>query len=154
MEKAQFLKNDLVAHIAAIPADRQPAWGKMNLQQMTEHLAREGFGWASGKILHARILSPAEHLPQYRAFIMSEKNFRENTENKLMPAEPLPVEHPDMPAALTALQQEIDHFFRVYEQEPDKVLINPFFGELDYTLWVHLLHKHAAHHLKQFGVAL
>jgi len=152
MNKAPFLKNDLVKHLSAIPADQKPVWGKMNLQQMTEHLAREGFGWASGRIRHQEVLSPAEHLPQFRAFLLSEKPFRENTENKLMPAEPLPVAHADMPAALAALQQEIDHFFKIYEQEPGKTLINPFFGELDYAMWVQLLHKHALHHLKQFGV--
>ncbi|WP_118974579.1 DinB family protein [Taibaiella koreensis] len=152
MDKAQFLKNDLVTLISGIPADHQPAWGKMNLQQMTEHIAREGFGWASGKIVHTRVLTPDEHLPQVRAFLVSEKQFRENTENKLMPAEPIPVQHADMPAALEALQQEIDHFFAVYAADPGKTLLNPFFGELDYDLWIQLLHKHASHHLKQFGV--
>lgn len=49
MDKASFLKNELVSAIRNIPQDRQPAWGKMNLQQMTEHMSREGFSWASVK---------------------------------------------------------------------------------------------------------
>jgi hypothetical protein len=29
---------------------------------------------------------------------------------------------------------------------------NPFFGDLNFAENVHLLHKHALHHLRQFGV--
>ncbi len=151
MDKASFLKNELVSAIRNIPQDRQPAWGKMNLQQMTEHMSREGFSWASGKIPQ-QLVTPEEHLPKMQAFLMSEKPFRENTPNSLMAAEPPTVTHTNMEAALVALQQEIDDFFSVYEQEPGKKIMNPFFGELDYTMQVQLLHKHALHHLKQFGI--
>jgi hypothetical protein len=150
MEKASFLKSGLVAAIRALPADKAPDWGKMNLQQMTEHMSREGFGWASGKVAHT-IQTPEEHLPKMQAFLMSEKPFRENTPNALMPEEPAAVEHPDMESALNALQGEIDYFFSVFELEPGKIVVNPFFGRLDYEMSVQLLYKHAQHHLKQFG---
>jgi hypothetical protein len=153
MDKAHFLRHELVPAIAGITPDRNPSWGKMNLQQMTEHMAREGFCWASGKVPH-QLITPEEHIPKLQAFIMSDKPFRENTLNSLMPEEPLPAEHKDMPAALAALQEEINHFFAVFEQHPDKKVMNPFFGELDHTLSVHLLYKHSLHHLKQFGVTL
>ncbi len=152
-DKIQFLQSGLVPAIAGIAADRQPNWGKMNLQQMTEHMAREGFACASGKSPQ-QLVTPEEHVPKMQAFLMSDKQFRENTVNVLMAADPPPVIHPDMPAALSALQQEIDDFFEVFEQEPDKKLMNPFFGELNKEMWVQLLYKHAQHHLKQFGVVL
>lgn len=151
MDKASFLKNELAGHIKNIPAGQLPAWGKMNLQQMTEHLGRDAFRVASGKITFP-LMTPEEHLPKMQAFIQSEIPFKENTVNRLMAAEPLPEEQSDMPSALAALQEEIDHFFSVYAAEPGKKVINPFFGELDYEMQVQLLHKHALHHLKQFGV--
>ncbi len=153
MDKANFLRHELVPAIAGIAPHRKPDWGKMNLQQMTEHMAREGFSWSSGKVAN-QLMTPEEHLPKLQAFIMSDKPFRENTANNLMSEEPLPLQHQDMQAALATLQEEIDHFFMVFEQEPDKKVMNPFFGELDYTLSVHLLYKHSMHHLKQFGVLL
>lgn len=151
MDKAVFLKTALVPAIAGIAPDRRPDWGKMNLQQMTEHMSREGFGWASGRIPQQAV-TPDEHLPRMQAFLMSEKPFRENTPNSLMADEPPATVHPGMTGALHELQQEIDHFFAVYEQEPGKKVLNPFFGTLDFGMQVQLLHKHALHHLLQFGV--
>ena len=153
MNKSQFLKEQLVPAIAAISPDFKPLWGKMNLQQMTEHMSREGFRVASGKLPH-ELVTPAEHVEKMQAFLMSDKPFRENTPNSLMAPEPLPVQHPDMNTALAELQNEIDYFFEVYENEPGRKIMNPFFGNLDYEMQVQLLHKHALHHLKQFGAAL
>lgn len=151
MDKAHFLQHELVPAIAGIAPDRNPDWGKMNLQQMAEHMAREGFSWACGKVEH-QLVTPEEHVSKMQAFIMSDKPFRENTANSLMSEEPQPTEHKDMPTALAALQEEINHFFTTFEQEPGKKVMSPFFGELDYTLSIHLLYKHSQHHLKQFGV--
>ena len=55
-------------------------------------------------------------------------------------------------AAIGKLQQELIIFFEVYEKNPKLVVRNPFFGDLDFEQNVQLLHKHALHHLKQFGV--
>lgn len=152
MDKAQFLKEHLVPGIAAISPDFKPLWGKMNLQQMTEHMSREGFQVANGKLPHI-LVTPPEHVERMQAFLMSDKPFKENTPNSLMSLDPLPVKHADMNAALAELQTEIDDFFRVYEKEPEKSIMNPFFGNLKFEMQVQLLHKHALHHLKQFGVA-
>jgi hypothetical protein len=153
MNKIQFLQQQLVPAIAGIAPDFKPRWGKMNLQQMTEHMSREGFKFANGKLSHP-LVTPEEHIPKMQSFLRSDREFRENTVNALMAEEPLPEVHADMNGALTELQQEIDDFFELYKNDPDKVLINPFFGPLNYELWVNLLHKHSKHHLKQFGVEI
>jgi hypothetical protein len=153
MDKAIFLKEQLVPSLAAIAPDVKPHWGKMNVQQMTEHMGREAFRLASGKATHA-LVTPDEHVPKMQEFLRSDKPFRENTVNVLMAGEPVPLIYPDMKTALVSLQQEIDDFFEVYQNEPGKIVLNPFFGPLDFELQVRLLHKHAVHHLKQFGVEL
>jgi hypothetical protein len=88
-----------------------------------------------------------------QAYLMSEKPFRENTPNALMPETPIPVKHASVKKAIDELQSELDYFFEVFKNEPGKKVTNPFFGELDYEMSVRLLHKHATHHLRQFGVA-
>lgn len=153
MSKTQFLKAQLVPTIAAISPEFKPLWGKMNLQQMAEHMSREGLQVANGKLPH-ELVTPPEHLERMQSFLMSDKPFKENTPNSLMSLEPLPLKHPDMDAALAELQMEIDDFFQVYENEPGKSIMNPFFGNLNFEMQVQLLHKHALHHLKQFGVEL
>jgi hypothetical protein len=151
--KISFLKNDLMAQLVTIPADRVPVWGKMNLQQMIEHLSRDAFRVASGKVIFP-LMTPEEHILKMQEFLRSDKSFRENTVNKLLPEEPQPLVHQDMSAALDELQAEIDYFFEVYQQEPGKKVINPSFGEMDFELQVLLLHKHAIHHLRQFGMTI
>jgi hypothetical protein len=87
-----------------------------------------------------------------QAFLQSDKPFKENTPNKLLPDEPAPAVHDNIQDSLNELQAEIEHFFKEYAQDPEKVVTNPFFGHLDYDMQVQLLYKHAWHHLRQFGV--
>ncbi|MGZ3839488.1 MAG: hypothetical protein ACXVMS_02830 [Flavisolibacter sp.] len=152
-EKEQFLHYRLVPLIRQIPSDTPPHWGKMSLQQMIEHFA-DSVCIASGKTSHPEILTPEEHLEKFRSFMLSDKPFRENTVNPLMPEVPAPVMNPSVVEALHELQKELDYFFAVFEKNRLGVTRNPFFGDLNFEENLHLLHKHALHHLKQFGVTL
>lgn len=49
-------------------------WGKMNLQQMVEHVT-DFFNVSNGKI-QLPFLSPEEHLPKLKAFLHSDKEFQ------------------------------------------------------------------------------
>lgn len=150
-DKIDFLKNRLVPLLSKIPTDKSPAWGKMTMQQMVEHLS-ETFRIASGKTIHQLIVTPQEHLPKMQAFLMSEKPFRENTANPLLPQDPAPVTNMSIEDALKELEEEIQHFFAVFEANENLTTRNPVFGDLNFKMNVHLLYKHVTHHLKQFGV--
>jgi hypothetical protein len=152
VEKEEFLRNRLIPLLRQIPTETQPRWGKMTLQQMIEHFA-DYTRIASGKTVHPEIITAPEHLDKMRAFLESEKPFRENTSNSLMPEVPAPVRNPSVDAAINELQKEIEFFFKVFEENNLQVTRNPFFGDLNYEQNVQLLHKHALHHLKQFGVS-
>lgn len=149
-EKAEFLRNKFVPLLATIPESRERAWGKMGLQQMIEHMS-DAFREGSGKVTR-ELHTPPEHLSKMQEFLMSEKPFRENTPNKLMPDEPPMPKHKSIEGSLEDLKQEISDFFHVFAKEPSKKITNPFFGDLTYEQWVQLLHKHSLHHLRQFGV--
>lgn len=148
--KATFLRNDFVKLLATIDPATKPLWGKMNPQQMIEHMSY-AMRQASGKDPYT-IVTAEEHLPKMQAFLMSEKPFRENTPNQLLPDEPASAKHESMQDALNDLQAEIDHFFHIFGTDPQKTITSPFFGELNYDMQVQLLHKHAWHHLRQFGI--
>ena len=89
-----------------------------------------------------------------RDWIMSDKPFRENTANPLMPEVPAPVRNPSVEDALRELDTEMKYFFTVFEQNNLNTTRNPFFGDLNFEQNVQLLYKHALHHLKQFGKEL
>ena len=149
-EKADFLKNRLTTLLKQIPSDTPAKWGRMTLQQMIEHLS-DSVRIASGKMSHKDIVTPQEHLQRMRDFMMSDKPFKENTPNPLMPFVPAPVINKSVNEAISELQQELKYFFAVFEKNKLQVTRNPFFGDLNFEENVHLLHKHARHHLKQFG---
>jgi hypothetical protein len=151
-EKAQFLRTQFIPLLERLPTETKGAWGKMTVQQMIEHFA-DSVRTASGKITHVDVLTPPEHLDKMRSFLESEKPFRENTKNALMPEVPAPVRNPSKASAVKELKEEIDFFFSVFEKNNLQTTRNPFFGDLNFDLNIHLLHKHAVHHLKQFGVA-
>jgi hypothetical protein len=152
-EKIDFLKNRFVPLLKKIPSDTTGAWGKMTLQQMTEHFA-DSVRIASGKTPFSDILTPPENLQRMRDFILSDKPFRENTTNPLLPEVPAPVRNISIDDALTELQTELKFFFSVFEKNHQQVTRNPFFGDLNYEENVHLLYKHAVHHLRQFGITV
>ena len=106
---------------------------------------------ASGKLI-LPVVNSGERLEKSREFLMTEMQFKENTKNPLIPETPFPLRKANMNAAIEKLQDELNYFFEAFENNPSLKTNNSIFGELDYTMNVQLLHKHALHHLRQFGL--
>jgi len=149
-QKADFLKNQYTKILAELDADAPRKWGKMNVQQMIEHMS-DYVRIANGRTA-MEIITAEDMLPRMHGFLESEKPMKENTPNSLMADEPTPVRHATKEVAINELQGEIDYFFAVHEQEQGRSTPNPFFGKLDFDQQVQLLHKHSTHHLRQFGL--
>lgn len=151
MTQLDFLTEEFPKLLAGIDSATPPAWGKMNVQQMIEHMS-DSLRIANGRDLKDCV-TPAEKLHDMRRFLASSKPFRENTVNIQMPAEPLPCRWPGVADALGELREELHEFVSVFDQHKQKTITNPFFGDLNFSEWTQLLTKHALHHLRQFGVA-
>jgi hypothetical protein len=149
-EKIDFLKNDFIFRLKHLAPDATGNWGAMNGQQMVEHFV-DVVKATSGK-LQLPMVNEGETLEKSRVFLMSEKPFPENIKNPFMSETPAPTKKPTMQAAIEKLQQELNYFFEVFEKDPSLTTRNPFFGELDFAGNVQFLHKHAMHHLRQFGL--
>lgn len=151
--RIDFLKQRFVPLLRQIPPDRPPQWGKMTLQQMIEHFT-DAVRLASGKLVFTEILTPHDQLDRYRDFMLSERPFKENTVNPIVPEVPAPVKNKSCEEAINELQKEIRFFFSVFEKNNLQVTRNPIFGDLNYEQNIHLLYKHAKHHLRQFAVTI
>lgn len=136
--------------LRTLDANATGKWGVMNAQQMVEHFA-ESVSYATGRN-NQPLHTPAEQVEKYKAFAMSDKEFKPNTKNALMADTPVPVTKATMEEAVKAVEEEIRNFETFFKNNPGATLTNSFFGELNFEEWTHLLHKHAVHHLKQFGV--
>ncbi|OSZ79402.1 hypothetical protein CAP35_14435 [Chitinophagaceae bacterium IBVUCB1] len=148
--KASFLKNEFVKTLSSINPEMKGLWGKMNVQQMVEHMSFS-FRQANGKDKYS-LLTPEENVAKAQAFLMTDKPFRENTPNAIIGENTIPEKNASIADALNELQTEINDFFALFDAQPDAVITNPFFGDLNYEMWVQLLHKHSLHHLRQFGI--
>ena len=124
----------------------------MNVQQMIEHFAGDAVRNANGSLRFDKIITPPENLQRLREFMMSDRPFKENTKNPLLPGETKPLHYKTVQAAIGALQQQLINFFEAYEKNPAMVIRNPIFGDLNFEQNVQLLYKHALHHLRQFGI--
>jgi hypothetical protein len=152
LEKENFLRTKLVSYLQRLDPATPPKWGKMNVHQMVEHYAGDAVRNASGRLKVENIITAPENLGRMREFMMSEKPFKENTKNPLLDEMPRPTHFKTIQGAIGALQQELIYFFEAFEKDPNLVTRNPFFGDLNFEQNVQLLHKHALHHLRQFGI--
>ena len=148
--KTNFLQNDFIPLLQKIDSTTSPLWGKMNAQQMIEHVS--GFFKLSTDKLHIPLVTAPEHLPKYKEFLLSEKEFRENTKAPVLPEDPLPVRRKDIHEARIELEKEVSDFFDFFRNDPEKKTLHPVFGDLNFSEWVLLHYKHVKHHLKQFRV--
>ena len=148
--KLDFITNKYVLLLKGLPADAIGKWGKMNGQQMVEHVS--GFFKVSTEKLKLPFVTPVEHLPKYKQFLLSDAEFRENTKapGNIIPEEPVALRKISMNEALEELQNEINNFVELFTTYPGKKTFHPVFGELNFEEWVLLHYKHVTHHLRQF----
>lgn len=149
-EKLLFLKKELIPLLQKIEPGTNPLWGKMNLQQMIEHFSG-AIKIATGTLQLPGTTEPKDSSKNY-SFLMSDKPFKENTANPLLSEEPYALRNHTLQASIGELQGNLLEFFRTFENEEGKRVLNAFFGHLNYEEQIQLLYKHALHHLKQFGI--
>jgi len=150
MEKEKFLTEEYIILLKKLKADEKPQWGVLSAQGMVEHMT-DSIGIAWGR-LNEPMQTPPEFVEKAKGFAMSDKPFKPNTKNSLMSETPAQLRHANLEEAIKELENEVLLFTTHYQFNLEASVTNPFFGDLNYGEWVHLLHKHATHHLKQFSV--
>jgi len=151
MDKELFFKEQYIPLIKKLTGEEKGNWGVLSAQGMVEHMS-ESIAIASMRIVHA-LHTPPEQIERFKSFALSDKEFKPGTKNALMTDEAAPLRHKSMADAINELEEEVKEFLSFYEHKPEATVLNPFFGDLNYNEWLHLLNKHAVHHLKQFNLA-
>ena len=147
----RFLRHEMIPLLQTLEPSQKGKWGKMDAQQMVEHL-RDVFKVANGRIILQLINTDPEQLAAARDFLLSDAPFKENTRVPMMPPEPRPHKYATLQEAIEKTAVEMEHVFTVYTENPSLLLMHPVFGELDYALQMRYLDKHVRHHLRQFGL--
>lgn len=152
LEKFNFVIKDCIPLFNRVENTSVAKWGKMNAQQMIEHVAAV-YIISTGKI-KAELTTPAEHLPKYMEFLYSDKQFRENTKapETMLGEQAPPLRYATMDEAKQKLVEAIAFFESYFTAKEEVKTMHPVFGELNYAEWVLMHYKHVTHHLRQFGM--
>ncbi len=150
--KLKFITEEYILLVKKLQPDAMGKWGKMNGQQMAEHVA--AFFYVSSEKIKFDLVTPEEHLPKFKEFLLSDKQFRENTKAPLtvIGEETLPLRYATMEEAVENLARSITAFVAYFKEDPYKKTLHPVFGELNFEEWILLHYKHVTHHLRQFGL--
>ena len=151
-QKLKFITEESILLFKKLTTDSLGKWGKMNAQQILEHVA--AFFYVSTEKIKFDLVTPVEHLPKYKEFLLSDKEFRENTKAPVtvIGEEPMPLRYATMDEAQENLEESIEYFESFFKDDAEKRTMHPVFGELNFEDWVLLHYKHVTHHLRQFGL--
>jgi hydroxymethylglutaryl-CoA reductase len=149
-EKEHFVKVTTPKLLENLRSKANPWWGKMNAQQMVEHLS-DSLRNSTEKILFP-LTTPADKLESSKNFLMSEKEFKPETKHPFLKEEPAPCRNSNILDAYTEFTNELTEFSTFFKNNPGRQTIHPGFGSLNYEEWIQCLHKHFLHHLKQFDL--
>ena len=132
-----------------LSSSKTPLWGKMNAQEMVEHL--------SDMLMMSRgtgnftIDVDAETIARRQQFLSSDKEMAKNIAVPFT-KEIIELRHDELELALDEFADEWINFTEYYENNPSASVIHPYYGDLDYNLWLKMHDKHFTHHFKQFGL--
>jgi len=125
-------------------------WGKMSAQHMVEHLI---FAIKlSNNKMKAACFNPPEKIPVLKKFMMSSRPFPREFINPVIGENLIPLIHNSLKDAIRNLSIEVEDYYKFFEENPDAVLTNPTFGDLNKEEWVVFHEKHFRHHFEQFGL--
>lgn len=151
MEDRIFLQEALPLLMRKLSAESKPQWGQApSCQHIVEHLS--SIVYLSRKELNIPLFIPENKVEKAQAWLWKEgKMMRKGTKAPLIGELPKELRFGSFEEALEVVDKNIKDFYEFYEQNQNKRLVHPAFGELDQKNWERFHHIHFVHHLGQFG---
>ncbi|MFA5620058.1 MAG: phenylacetic acid degradation bifunctional protein PaaZ [Weeksellaceae bacterium] len=149
----ELKKEQIEKALNALTEKTEPKWGKMNPQQMIEHVEM-GMLHSLGEPEAEQLLIPEEHLEAYQDFLYTHKKMPKNYEAPFLPADGSlpPLRHKNLQEAKEALLETLHRFLIYYKTFPEAQHMNYVYGMMDKDMAELLHRKHLTHHFEQFGL--
>jgi hydroxymethylglutaryl-CoA reductase len=141
-------KNLIRNKLSKINKNSKPIFGKMNGQQMIEHLSF--LLQISNGTIDADYYVSDEKSARRKPFLNTEGELQVGFKATMLSEEPSELKFNSVGEAINDLFIQMDNFnlhFKTVKAEN-----HPFFGELDFEYWQKFHTKHFTHHFKQFGL--
>lgn len=140
------------ACLSKLSADTTPKWGIMTPQHMVEHLEYT-YKIASGEIQDFEISTPEKYVDVVHDSLYNYEKFPQNSQFPQLEKDTLaPLRHPDLETAKMKFLEQRFTYLQFFKENPDAVLKNLVFGELNKYESYLLERKHLNHHFEQFDL--
>ena len=149
-EKIPELEKLLYKLKTRIQSDTPALWGKMNSQQMVEHLSLV-FALSTGKFDFPYQGTEEEAKRNWEGFLASENPWREVFSSDSF-GEPKPPRKATLEDSLALLQKSFNGYLDYCEGHPDAIHPQFYLGNLTIDQWRQVHVKHVKHHMRQFGL--
>ena len=134
--------------LLGLKAASKPVFGKMNGQQMIEHLSFV-LRVSNGELNIDGVVEE-EKAAKRKAFLNSEDELSIGFKASMLSKDPSPIKWPSMTTAIDDLIHQITAFENHFKTAKSEN--HPFFGVLNYKDWRRFHVKHFTHHFKQFNL--
>ena len=150
MSSFEMSFEDLLIGLNKLTPSQQPVWGEMSSQRMVEHLS-EMLRMAQGTTLFTLSI-PEDKVAKMQEFLYSDKAMAKNIAVDIAPAD-RELKNDELELAIDEFTEEWINFIDFFEGNPGVKTMHPFYGYLDFDLWMLMHKKHFYHHFKQFQLA-
>ena len=151
MDYKHFLYEEFPVLLRGLKADTPALWGKMNAQQMIEHLMLV-VSASNGRILVKPTADPERLAYRKMRFFEKDVPMPRNFRVDFAPEEPSPVQFANIEDAKMQLFNQLQRFDDYFAEHVGITTIHPVFGPFNFDEWVENHARHFRHHLMQFGL--
>lgn len=138
--------------LSKLSENSTPKWGIMTPQHMVEHLEYT-YKIAAGEIQDFEIATPEKYLDITHDSLYNFKKFPQNSRFPQLEKDTLaPLVHPDLETAKEKFLEQRFKYLAFFQENPEAILKNLVFGELNKYESYLLERKHLNHHFEQFGL--
>lgn len=142
-------RKELNSIMGALQPETQAMWGRMNAQNMIEHLV-EAVEYTNGKRVADLCVPPAKADSQRRLLVHSDFVIPAGVTGYLADATKTK-RFKDLATSILELNKELDSFECFFQNEGN-LAMHFEFGPMNYAEWLIWHGKHFTHHFKQFGL--
>ena len=138
------------AKLVTLKLDDRPVFGKMNCQQMIEHLSKvtqiANGNWPLD------VYVSEDKSARRKPFLDTENELQVGFKASFLSEEPKKVMFNSIEGSIDDLIRQLEKFVTVFNEDKNRTVVHPFFGELDVEYWKKFQVKHFTHHFTQFGL--
>lgn len=141
---------EIRSKLSLLNTDSKAVFGKMNAQQMIEHLSTVT-QIANGN-WEVDVFMSEEKCARRKPFLDTNFELQEGFKPSYLSDEPLALKFNTIQEAINDLEYQLQTFLNVFQKDTQRIVVHPFFGSLDFEYWKKFQTKHFTHHFKQFAL--